>query len=237
MNIYEAIAAGFVIGLMGSIHCIGMCGPLALGVVGLESNPKKKLHAALQYNFGRAASYTAMGALLGLIGKQFSLAGFQQYLSIVCGILILLIFLYPYLIKNRISFLQGWNQKIQGLLSAQYTKKQSPFFHFELGLINAWLPCGLVYLALATALASGNFIASSTIMFLFGLGTIPLMLSLQLLGNYINLQWRQKLTKAIPVFILLSSSLLILRGMNLGIPMISPMVETSGTCIKHCCKH
>ena len=237
MNVYEAIAAGFVMGLMGSFHCIGMCGPLALGVVGLETNSKKKVQSALKYNFGRAISYTAMGALLGLIGKQFSLAGFQQYLSIFCGILILFIFLYPQISKNKFGLLGNWNQKIQTLLNAQFTKKQSPLFHFELGLINAWLPCGLVYLALATALASGNFIASCTIMFLFGLGTIPLMLSLQLLGNYINLQWRQKLSKAVPIFILWSSSLLILRGMNLGIPMISPMVETSGTCIKHCCKH
>lgn len=237
MNLYEALVAGFLMGLMGSLHCIGMCGPLALGVVGLQTDPKKKLRTALEYNFGRAVSYTAMGAILGLIGNQVSMAGFQQYLSIGCGLFILLLFILPYISKNKTSILQSWNQKIQNLLNVQFTKKQSPLFHFELGLINAWLPCGLVYLALAAALASGTFIASCTIMFLFGLGTIPLMLSLQLLGNYINLQWRQKLTKAIPVFILLSSSLLILRGMNLGIPLISPVVESTGTCIKHCCKH
>lgn len=237
MSFYEALVAGFLMGFMGSLHCIGMCGPLALGVIGLQTNPKKKLQTALEYNFGRAVSYTIMGAILGMVGNQVSMAGFQQYLSIVCGVFILLLFLLPYISKNKIGVLQSWNQKIQSLLNAQFTKKQSPFFHFELGLINAWLPCGLVYLALAAALASGNFIASCTIMFLFGLGTIPLMLSLQLAGNYINIQWRQKLSKAIPVFILLSSSLLILRGMNLGIPIISPVVETSGTCIKHCCKH
>lgn len=237
MTVYEALVAGFLMGLMGSLHCIGMCGPLALGVIGLQSNPKKKLQTALEYNFGRAVSYTVMGAILGLIGTQISMVGFQQYLSIACGVLILILFLLPYVSKNKVGILQSWNQKIQSLLNAQFSKKQSPFFHFELGLINAWLPCGLVYLALAAALASGNFVASCTIMFLFGLGTIPLMISLQLLGNYINIQWRQKLSKAIPVFILLSSSLLILRGMNLGIPIISPVVETSGTCIKHCCKH
>ena len=95
MNIYEALVAGFLMGLMGSLHCIGMCGPLALGVVGLQTNPKKKLRTALEYNFGRAVSYTAMGAILGLIGNQVSMAGFQQYLSIGCGLFILLLFLLP----------------------------------------------------------------------------------------------------------------------------------------------
>ncbi len=237
MNLIEASLAGLIMGLMGSFHCIGMCGPLALGVMGLQDNPKQRLQTALQYNLGRALSYTIMGAILGMVGKQVSLAGFQQYLSILSGVIILLFFIYPYVSQSKIGIFNVWNQKIQSLLSTQLTKRQSPLFHFELGLINAWLPCGLVYLALATALASGNLLSSCIIMFLFGLGTIPLMLGLQMAGNFISIPWRQRITKVIPVFVLVSASLLILRGMNLGIPMISPVISESGSCIHHCCKH
>jgi sulfite exporter TauE/SafE len=235
MNIEAVAFAGFTMGVLGSLHCIGMCGPLALGLAGGMGSRQGRITNILLYNFGRSLSYASMGIILGLIGSRFALAGYQQILSIAAGLFIIFIFIINHYFKSNSGILKSWNAKIQELLTGIINKPRTPFYHLEVGIINAWLPCGLVYLALATALATANAWHGAIFMLLFGLGTTPLMAALMFAGNYLSVSLRSKLNRMIPVFILVSASLLILRGMNLGIPYVSPSVDVKTNCVRSCC--
>lgn len=221
------IWSAFLIGLLGSFHCVGMCGPLALAV---PSRGLNRVLAALTYNLGRVLTYSVLGFLTGLVGKGFSLAGFQQGLSIIAGVAILLIILLPENQANR--FLAGrWlyapiatlKQKL-GILFTQSTYASV----FSIGILNGLLPCGLVYVALFAALALGNPLLSFSYMALFGIGTFPLMLTLIVSGNLISQGLRTKIRKIVPVTVAIVGLLLIARGMNLGIPYVSPKIQKAG---------
>jgi sulfite exporter TauE/SafE len=110
-------------------------------------------------------------------------------------------------------------------------KKKSPDTFLTIGFLNGFLPCGLVYMAIFGAIASGNALQGSLYMAFFGLGTVPLMTSAIYLGNFLNAQVRQRIRRAIPVFVVLIGCLFIVRGLGLGIPYISPepIVETVGS--------
>jgi sulfite exporter TauE/SafE len=235
MSITAIALAGFSMGILGSLHCIGMCGPIALGLAGSFDNKADRFRNILLYNGGRSISYALMGIILGLIGNRFALAGYQQVLSITAGLIIIFIFLFHSIFKNKFRFLNSWNSKIQMMLGETLSKPKTMWYQLEVGIINAWLPCGLVYLALATALASANAWYGALFMLCFGFGTTPLMASLMFTGNYISVSMRSKLRNLIPVFILVSASLLILRGMNLGIPYVSPSIDVENNCVKKCC--
>lgn len=223
------IWSAFMIGLVGSFHCIGMCGPIALALP-VQSNQRFKLVLGrILYNTGRAFTYAFIGVFFGLIGQSLSLAGLQQSISIVAGVLILLMVLLPssyaqrmYLLKPAYGFTNFLKQKFGLLL-----KKKSVASTFLIGLLNGFLPCGLVYLAVAGAVAMGNALEGAAYMFLFGLGTIPVMLAVSLAGNFIGLNVRKRINKVIPAFMIALAFLFILRGMNLGIPYISPELRQS----------
>lgn len=235
MNLIAIALAGFTMGILGSLHCIGMCGPIALGLSGSFDNKTERFKNIILYNAGRSVSYATMGLVLGLIGNRFALAGYQQLLSISAGVIIMLIFIINYFFKNKINLLKAWNIKIQKLLGELLSRPKTNWYHLEVGILNAWLPCGLVYLALATALASADAWHGALFMLSFGIGTTPLMASLMFAGNYFSIAMRSKITKMIPVFILVSASLLILRGMNLGIPYVSPAVDAAHNRVSKCC--
>ena len=94
-----------------------------------------------------------------------------------------------------------------------------------IGLLNGMLPCGLVYIALAASIVTGNFIESALYMGIFGLGTFPIMFAIAYSGRIFNARVRQKLYKVVPVFVILLGTLFILRGLNLGIPYVSPQIN------------
>ncbi|MBK8956746.1 MAG: sulfite exporter TauE/SafE family protein [Saprospiraceae bacterium] len=217
---------GLVTGLIGGLHCVGMCGPIALSLG--YSNPG--FLQALIYNFGRAVSYSFMGLIFGFIGNHLALTGLQQSISIVAGILILLIFGMQYIFKNKPWLISHWYRSILQTLKDFVARPKSKWFSFELGVVNAWLPCGLVYLALMTALASGSPWSGAGIMFFFGLGTIPLMLLFMLSGRKVLSIARINYQKFVPYFILMMAVLLILRGLNLGIPYLSPGTNVGVQC-------
>lgn len=213
-----------VLGLAGSFHCIGMCGPIAF-VLPVNKSSKVKMSAQIVlYHLGRLISYSLIGILFGLIGRGLYLAGFQQRLSILIGVVMILLAIIPvsHFSKFNVSkplykLINGVKQKL-GL----YLNKSSNKSLFLIGIFNGFLPCGLVYMALIGAIAIGNVAGGATYMFLFGLGTIPLMTAAVLLGNFVNLSVRKKIQKVIPVFVVVIGLLFILRGLGLGIPYISP---------------
>lgn len=213
-----------ILGLAGSFHCIGMCGPIAF-VLPVDRSSKSKLSfQTFLYHFGRLISYSIIGILFGFIGKGLYLAGFQQRLSILVGVLMIVIVIIPASIFNKFNFSKPL-YRIIGKIKQQlglYLNKKSNKSLFLIGFFNGFLPCGLVYMALIGSISTGNALNGGLYMFLFGLGTIPLMTAAILLGNFVNLTVRKKIQKAIPVFVVIIGILFILRGLGLGIPYISP---------------
>lgn len=201
-----------------------MCGPIAFV---LPVNKTNKLQTALGtalYHLGRILSYSIIGLLFGLLGKGLYLAGFQQRLSIVIGVLMILIVLIPTKFLNKFHLTRPLYQFIGKVKSklGLYLKKSSLKALFSIGFFNGFLPCGLVYLALLGAISTGDLLDGAAYMAVFGLGTIPLMTGAVYLGNFLKVSVRNKIQKAIPIFVIIIGLLFILRGLGLGIPYVSP---------------
>jgi sulfite exporter TauE/SafE len=220
------IIAGLTLGLFGSLHCVGMCGPLALALPSPHSRRSKQIIAAFMYNIGRVVTYSLLGLVFGLIGKSFSLIGFQQLFSIVTGGIMLLLTVFYFVFKQ--SYQPQWfldfTWKIQSLIAVTLKKESGSFW---VGMANGLLPCGMVYAAIAGALVSSSVTYSILFMASFGLATIPAMFMLMIFGSGISLKMRVSLRKLTPVVMIVVAVLLILRGMNLGIPYVSPYFQTS----------
>lgn len=219
------VLAAFLLGFLGSFHCIGMCGPIAIALPQHEGKKNIIFISALLYNLGRVITYSIIGLLFGTLGKGLFIGGFQQIVSIVTGSIIIIFVAFPYILPSK--FKQISVLKIPMIRNAFSKAFQMKSFlaYILLGLINGLLPCGFVYMALSGAMLTGTTINGSLFMALFGLGTIPAMLSLSLMGSFVNLNFRNKIKKAIPVFSIIVGMILILRGMNLGIPYISPIMK------------
>lgn len=217
-------------GLLGSFHCVGMCGPIAFLLPVDRSNNWRKLGQIVLYHFGRILAYSIIGLIFGLVGKSLNLFGLQQQLSIFIGALMLALVFIPQKTFNKYNFSKPVYRiisKVKSSLGKELKKKSSDTF-LTIGFLNGFLPCGLVYMAVFGAIASGSALYGSLYMAIFGLGTIPLMTSAIYLGNFLNAQVRQRIRRAIPVFVVLIGCLFIVRGLGLGIPYISPkpMTET-----------
>jgi len=218
------LLSALVFGLLGSFHCIGMCGPIAFMLPVDRTNNFKKISQIFLYHLGRIFSYSLIGLLFGLLGKSFNLFGFQQQLSIIVGVLMIAVILIPNKTFNKYNFSKPLFKIISKVKSAlgKELKKKSPDTFLTIGFLNGFLPCGLVYMALFGALATGDALQGSLYMALFGMGTIPLMTTAIYFGNFLTGKVRQYIRKAIPVVVVLMGFLFILRGMGLGIPYISP---------------
>lgn len=221
------ILTSFFIGLFGSFHCIGMCGPIAIALPVPNSNNLSFVAGRLLYNIGRIVTYSFLGAVFGLLGSRLVISGFQQSVSVVLGIAIVITVLIPPKYKAKIS-----QHKVVQKITLPLKMGISDLFKrgtfsamFLIGVLNGFLPCGLVYVALAGAIASGDAISGTAVMILFGLGTVPTMFAATIFGKFINLNIRRKISKAIPVFALMLGLLFIMRGMGLGIPYLSPKIS------------
>lgn len=224
----------FTIGLLGSLHCIGMCGPIAFALPMKRDRFSSVVSGSLLYNLGRLFTYFIIGCLFGLLGKGFALAGFQQALSILVGIGMILSIMLPMVYKNKMHRLPGlnnWLSKVKSNLGKRLGRT-SYFNLWMIGLLNGLLPCGLVYMGVAGSLAMATPFDGGLFMLAFGAGTLPLMLTVSILGNKISINVRSKVGKAIPVFVFFIGCLFILRGLNLGIPYLSPKINTTTSVIE-----
>ncbi len=227
MSDYEV---AFFIGLFGSVHCVGMCGPLALAVPSYQNNRWLIVFEKLLYNFGRVITYSILGLLIGLIGKQLWLLGLQQGVSILSGILIVMaglsrifklylpqagLFSKPVLLFNK-------------LLGYALTQRAG---HLLIGMLNGLLPCGFVYLALVGAVNTPSSTAAAQYMFWYGMGTFPLMLLATVGSGFIGYTVRRHINKAIPYVMVCLGCWFILRGLNLNIPYLSPAKQLTDSAI------
>lgn len=213
-----------IFGLLSSFHCVGMCGPIALMLPVDRQNHSRKVMQLLLYHSGRFISYAFLGLLFGALGKGFYLAGMQQQLSIVVGVLMILWVIIPenQLAKYNVSRpVYKLISRVKSQLGAQF-KRKSPDAFLTIGLLNGLLPCGMVYAALFGAMAMQSIPLGMGYMVLFGLGTLPMMSAVVLLSQLITVPVRQTMLKIIPVFLLVLGVLFVLRGMGMDIPFISP---------------
>lgn len=224
----ELIIAAISLGLLGSFHCIGMCGPIALALPVHQYSPLKKYLGIFLYNLGRVATYTFLGVVFGLLGQSFFLGGFQQILSIVIGVLLLLSVILTNVktlnTAKGLGFIYSFINSVKLQLGNLFNKKGLHFLFF-IGLLNGLLPCGLVYLGIAGAIATGHYIKGAEFMFYFGIGTVPVMYAVAFLGQFITVKYRNHIRQAMPYVVSMMAVLLIIRGMNLGIPYLSPQFE------------
>jgi sulfite exporter TauE/SafE len=222
------ILAGLAFGFFGSVHCVGMCGPLALSLPGADRLPGRFLVDRLFYNVGRALTYTLLGGLVGLAGRVVSLAGFQQFLSVGVGSLMLLTALVPW-VSRQVGRLEQAPWAVLGRvmkpLGGLYQSGGAGAM-LLIGLLNGLLPCGFVYAGLATALTAGTVPHSMAFMAAFGLGTGPALLAVSLIGRVASTTWRTRLQRLMPVGLAVVGFLLILRGLGLG-GMWSPLLGAS----------
>ncbi|MGV4461664.1 sulfite exporter TauE/SafE family protein [Ornithobacterium rhinotracheale] len=218
------IISALVLGLANSLHCVGMCGPIAFSL-GLSQEKNVAFYTKnLLYQLGRVTTYTSLGVLVGLVGKGISLAGFHGKISIAMGFLMIIYALLP---KKTIAKVESFGNTSRFLMQVksklgEFIKKRSYFSLYITGILNGLLPCGAVYVALIAAIAAGSVAKSAMFMALFGLGTIPLMFLAVFLGASLNLPLRNKLNKILPYLIILVGILFIIRGLELGIPFLSP---------------
>jgi|SRR5436190_8256261 len=232
----QLIFAAFMMGLLGSFHCVGMCGPLALSLPINSERPSARFTGVLLYNTGRILTYSIFGLLFGVIGKSAAFFGFQQWLSIILGLLIIYFVVLPkrFSVFNNKSFVLPFFEKIRFSLGELFSRKKYSSLFF-IGILNGLLPCGLVYMAAAGAVATGEVQGSILFMAFFGLGTLPMMWSIAFFGNYVSIGIRQKIRRAYPYLVTFMACLLILRGMGLGIPYLSPEMKTEKANIIECC--
>ena len=211
------IYTAFIMGLIGSLHCMGMCGPISML---LPSDPAKRnryLIGRLIYNGGRIVTYTILGFLVGIIGEEISGFTSQKYLSIIIGVVILLVFIIPQKWISKLSLLphvNRFNNLVKSSLSIYY-KKYSLLSQFTFGLLNGLLPCGMVYAALSGAFLMNHLWQSMLFMTLFGLGTLPMMLSFSFLGSMVRKLFTFKPKLIYTVSYLVLAIWLIFRGITL----------------------
>ena len=213
-----------IFGLLGSFHCVGMCGPIAFMLPVDRTHSTKKIIQISTYHIGRLLAYSIIGLIFGLVGKGLYIFGMQQQLSIIVGVLMVVIVLIPVHTFNKYNFSKPIYQIISRVKSSlgQALKKKSADTFLTIGFLNGFLPCGLVYMAVIASIATQSAAQSSLYMVLFGLGTIPLMTTAIYLGKFLNTTVKRRIQKASPGFVIVIGALFIVRGLGLGIPYLSP---------------
>ncbi|NUM81479.1 sulfite exporter TauE/SafE family protein [bacterium] len=223
--------AGFFLGVLGSFHCAGMCGPLVLALPHGTQTRWAILIEGLMYNAGKTLTYAMMGLVAGGLGATIRLAGYQQILSVVVGSLLLIVIVLPKRFYESFLFPSGRNggfQQFKNFFRLLW-KRPSYGSFFIIGLLNGFLPCGLVYMALAGAIVTAGAWNGFVYMAFFGLGTLPMLMIIYAARQTIGVNLRRKLVRLIPVGMAVVAILLILRGLSLGIPYVSPKTPVETT--------
>jgi len=213
----------FSMGLMSSFHCVGMCGPIALALPIQKGNKFVQFAGLLIYNLGRASTYAVLGLLLGSIGSSIVWIGCLRYLSIFSGVLMLGYVFWPAHLNSHFHTPQFWQRFIRQVKNGmgEMLRTRSLVSWFFLGILNGLLPCGLVYLALISSVATGGPLNGSLFMLLFGAGTLPAMMAVGFFKQWFTVSLRTKMRKLTPVMLALAGVLLVARGLLIQYPVSS----------------
>ena len=233
--IIEAIISGAALGIVSSFHCVGMCGPIAFSLPLQHRNAIQRQVGLVLYNFGRISTYVILGALFGALGRTFYLGGWQQWFSIVLGVVVLLFGALPFFQSSsfKMKWIDDFQHRVQNWIG-YFLKQGGLTSMFFLGAANGLLPCGMVYVAITGALAAGTIEGGMLFMAGFGLGTFPAMIMIGSLGFFISMKARLFMRKGVPYFVAVMGIILILRGLNLNIPFISPLLQPLSEGVVQC---
>lgn len=228
MELWAALSLGF----LGSFHCIGMCGPIALGLNMPGASLSTQMSHAFLYNFGRLCSYSVLGLLFGLAGTGIHLAGYQELLSISIGVTMLIYLLIPNIRSTNPtnSLYSQFLSYISRSISDLYRKK-TRISRFFIGVLNGFLPCGFVLVAITTSMITSSPLHSMWFMLFFALGTFPTMLSLNLTPSFFKPTLRTKIRGysnyfafAIALFLIYRGAMNIVPHHNMGAPALMESV-------------
>lgn len=205
--------SAFLLGFFGSFHCLGMCAPIAFALQ--QNKPKQQWLSKVLYNLGRIMTYMTLGAIVGTLGNVLAFAGWQKWLSMGTGFLmivvgVLAVNLDTFLLKS--ASVRAWYTNLSQLTGKVLQRKNAAFF---IGLLNGLLPCGLVYFALFGAMASATVTDGLLYMLCFGLGTFPLMLGTAFAGQFIQVKWRNAFKKLYPILFICLGILVMYKATNL----------------------
>lgn len=223
---FEVVFPSLMLGLAGSLHCVGMCGPIALAMAPDARARRAMALQALTYNAGRVLTYALLGGLFGLFGKGLAVAGMQQILSVVAGFLMLGMAVFVFNFEDRFlkinvfyRFANAVKLRLGRLLRSGATGSS-----FGIGLLNGFLPCGMVYAAIAGAVTTASAGEGALFMVMFGVGTVPLMLGVSLAGTTLKQRTRRQLRQVRPALLVLAGAVLIYRGLNLDLSLFDSAV-------------
>ncbi len=228
----QLFLTAFSLGLLGSFHCLGMCGPIAF-TLPVKNN---RFLSALLYNSGRIITYSTFGLFFGVIGQGLKTATTQQFLSIAFGVLLIVGTLVPTRFLNQFK-VSGYFVKAVSQLKftlSKFIHQKGVLSLLVIGLLNGLLPCGLVYAAIGGSIATGNTSDGVLFMAAFGSGTLPMMFIAIYFSNFISVKFRNKVRKILPVLLVIMGLQLIVRGLNLNIPYISPKINVEKPFIQEC---
>lgn len=219
----------FITGLLGSLHCVGMCGPLVLAFPS-AGKPWSVVIKQSLYHLGKITTYVLLGILMGATGKFIAWSSLQSHLMWIVGVFILIITLLPYLPHRYAHAPMKLSAKFTGWVF-RYVK---PTFGFGFGMLNGLIPCGMVYMAAASAATTSNVLQGAIYMVFFGLGTMPALVGITLLKDSIFSRYSLSGNKFKLIAGLCIAAFFILKGLHLGIPMLSPSFDKDGK--SSCCK-
>ena len=212
----------FLMGIGGSLHCLGMCGPIAIALpASREATRLHRVYGRLLYNLGRTLTYAGMGLFAGSLGHLLQAGGVQRWAYIVLGVLLIATLFFSSEHMPRWVF-NTFYRPVQRALG-QRLKRHGNLGLFQVGVLNGFLPCGLVYAALTGASLQEGPLRGALFMGLFGLGTLPMMFALSMGGLSLRgPRWRPVMQYLVPTITLAVGLWLILRGLSISLPFLTP---------------
>jgi sulfite exporter TauE/SafE len=210
-------------GLISSLHCIGMCGPIALALPVHKGSRLQQFSGLLIYNSGRVLSYSVLGLLVGGIGTSLAWLGYLRYLSVFAGLLMLVYVFWPARLDKHFRPPVFWARSVGFLKKRMSVLLQSRTAGgwLALGIFNGLIPCGMVYMALMSSIATGNVTSGAIYMMIFGLGTFPAMVSIGIAKQKFTPVFRSHIRRFAPVMLAVAGIWLVVRGLLVDLPVNS----------------
>lgn len=217
---------------MSSFHCVGMCGPIALALPIHHGSRGRQVAGLLTYNLGRAGTYALLGAAIGALGGAVLWVGYLRYLSMAAGVAMLLYVLWPARLDHVLKTPVFWQKAIGQLKSRMAAQLRSQKLHgwATLGMLNGLLPCGLVYLALISSVATGSAVRGAAYMLAFGLGTLPAMMAVGFFKQWFSPALRSRMRRLTPILVAVAGIWLLGRGLMIEFPSLSGSADQIPLC-------
>lgn len=219
-------------GLFGSLHCVAMCGPLVLAFAAPNDHRPVRLFAnTVLYHMGRVIMYGLLGLAIGAIGHLLDVKGWQRGITLATGFLLVGMGVFSLFGQQAHRFVDLQQRFVTPLTRWVGYWLYRPGGHFVVGMLNGLLPCGMVYMALAATLSADTVYGSGLFMLSFGVGTWPAMMAVALIGSFAKTRIKFNFAFWLPVISIVIGGWFLLRGANLDIPFLSPLIYPKGAIV------